>query len=298
MSGSRIVIAANPFSGSSVQRRRVDQFISTLKQRGLIATALWGHDQWRPVIGEGRVPDDCRCVVAAGGDGTVSDVVNLRLPVPLAALPLGTENLFANQFGFTDDSVLADALAAGRTRRCDLMRANDRWVSLMTSVGFDADVAHRLDRWRFEHPRRVKHVTRLTYVPLIVQSLAAYEHPTIALRADGGEPITGSLALVSNLPQYGLGFKPIRAARGDDGWLDYLVWRGGGRVRLVSFMWSGQRGTLLRRRDVIRGRAKRVRITTPASTARAPAQADGEPLGHTPLDVALHPGALQVVDVR
>ena len=95
-----------------------------------------------------------RCVVAAGGDGTVSAVINeLSADVALAVLPLGNENLFAKAFGFEDDpGALARAIARGARQPIDLGRAHttagSRLFTLMLSAGFDADVVHRFTRWR------------------------------------------------------------------------------------------------------------------------------------------------------
>src|SRR5207253_11221252 len=96
----------------------------------------------------------CRAVVAAGGDGTVAQVINeLPAGTPLAVFPAGTENLFAAAYGFADDPVaLVRALAAGRTRALDLGRASvlgkSRLFALMLSAGLDAEVVRRLAEWR------------------------------------------------------------------------------------------------------------------------------------------------------
>jgi len=92
--------------------------------------------------------------VVADGGGTVADVINeTGGALPLAVLPLGNENLFARAFGFTSDAgTLACAIAGGRTRTIDLGQANGRLFALMLGVGFDADVAHRVARWRAPTP--------------------------------------------------------------------------------------------------------------------------------------------------
>src|SRR5438552_17169784 len=100
----------------------------------------------------------CRAVVAAGGDGTVAQVINeLRPGTPLAVFPAGNENLFAAAFGFADDAAaLARALAARRTRALDLGRASasgrQRLLALMLRAGFDAEVVRRLVACRGSGP--------------------------------------------------------------------------------------------------------------------------------------------------
>ena len=65
--------------------------------------------------------DGLRGLVAAGGDGTVADLVNRFPDVPLAILPLGTENLLARHVGIAcDGRLVAEMIARGETRRIDL----------------------------------------------------------------------------------------------------------------------------------------------------------------------------------
>ena len=61
----------------------------------------------------------CRCLVAVGGDGTVSALLNEHPGVPLTVLPAGTENLVARHFGLRKDpDELARTIAdAPRSRR-------------------------------------------------------------------------------------------------------------------------------------------------------------------------------------
>lgn len=99
-------------------------------------------------------------VVAAGGDGTINEVVNglMAAPTdavpPLGIVPLGTANVLAREVGLGDD---ADAVAAtllgdgelayrpGRLRSGDAIRH----FIMMAGIGFDADVVGKVDlRWK------------------------------------------------------------------------------------------------------------------------------------------------------
>jgi diacylglycerol kinase (ATP) len=287
----RAIILANPFSGSIANRPRVAAFVEALAEHDVAAEVVWD----RGAVSQRAAGEVC-CIVAAGGDGTVSEVINLRLPWPLAILPLGTENLLAAECGHDDPQALAAAIARGGTRQLDLMQVGDRLASLMVSVGYDADVAHRLARWRARPGHALKRVSRRTYLPLMVQSLAAYEHPPVEMHADDKPPITGSLALVANCPRYGLGFKPLPHADSADGLLDCLVYHGTGPIPFLRFMLAGQRARLAHHPDVTITTARRLTLTHPAGSTPLPAQADGEPLGATPLTITIAPHALTVID--
>lgn len=290
----RAIILANPFSGSIANRPRVDAFVEALAEHDVAAEVVWDREDW--VTLAERAADEASCVVAAGGDGTVSQVINRRLPWPLAMLPLGTENLLAGECGHDDPRALAAAIARGRTRSLDLMQVGDRLVSLMVSVGYDADVAHRLARWRARSGHALKRVTRRTYLPLMIQSLAAYEHPPVEMHADDHPPITGSLALIANCPRYGLGFQPLPHANSSDGLLDCLIYHGHGPLSFLRFMLAGQRAQLAHHPHVTITTARRIMLTHPQGSIPLPVQADGEPLATTPLMLTIAPLALQVID--
>ena len=77
-------------------------------------------------------------IVAAGGDGTVSAVaaVVAGTPTPFGVLPLGTLNHFAKDLGIpTDRAKAIEVIAAGRTRRADVGRVNDRIFVNNASIG-------------------------------------------------------------------------------------------------------------------------------------------------------------------
>ena len=63
-----------------------------------------------------------RCLVAVGGDGTVSALVNEQPKLPITMLPAGTENLAAQHFGLKrDPAKLAQTIAPGGPREQTLV---------------------------------------------------------------------------------------------------------------------------------------------------------------------------------
>lgn len=293
-----IVIAANPYRGAAGPRKRVQALAVTIASAGIPVRVLWNAAERARLLGDPRALAEVRCVVAAGGDGTVASVINeLGADVPLAVLGLGNENLFARALGVPADPVaLTRAILAGRTRRLDLGRATTsagpRRFGLMLSAGFDADVVHRLARWRSAGgaPRKV---TRLSYVRSLARALYAYGHPPVTVACDGAD-CRGAYCVVSNLPEYALAVSLTPAARGDDGELDWLAFERGGLPALAAYAWAVRRA---RHRDLAHVRSGRGRRLTLTSATPVPVQLDGDPWGFTPAEVEVLPGALGVVVV-
>jgi len=288
----RVLIAANPYSGHGPTAKRVAELAAALTDHGLEPRVIWDRGERAELLQQPDLPATCRCVVAAGGDGTVADVINeMAAAAPIAMLPSGNENLFAREFGFTRDmKQLAAVIAQGKTRRIDLARAGGRLFSLMLSVGFDAAVVHRVVEWR-TNGDSLRRVRRLNYAKPIIDVLRSYRYGQVELEADGVRVI-GTHAFVFNLPQYGFRMPFAPDARGDDGLLDWLVFERPGFMPMLSYFLSLVRSKHLARPDVHHGRTRRVRII---ALEPMPVQMDGEAAGMTPVEVVVAGAALRVV---
>jgi diacylglycerol kinase family enzyme len=293
-----ILVAANPYRGAARPRERVQALAAAIAGAGIPVRVLWEAGERARLLGDARALSGVRCVVAAGGDGTVAGVVNeLAADVPLAVLALGNENLIARALGLPGDPLaLARAIVAGRTRRLDLGRATtsagSRRFALMLSAGFDADVIHRIARWRSAGgvPRKV---SRLSYVRPLASALYAYAHAPVAVDCDGAA-CRGAYCVVSNLPEYALALSLTPAARGDDGELDWMAFERGGLPALAAYAWAVSRA---RHRELSHVRGGRGRRLTLTSATPVPVQLDGDPWGFTPVEIEVLPGALRVVVV-
>jgi diacylglycerol kinase (ATP) len=295
-----ILIAANPYRGAPGPRARVEALVAALEAAGAGSRVrvVWDAAARAAFLADPGAMADVRCVVAAGGDGTVAAVLNeLPADVPLAVLPTGNENLFARALGFAvSPARLARAILAGGRRRLDLGRASttdgSRRFGLMLSAGFDADVIHRVAGWR-ERGGGPRRVGRASYVRPIGAALWAYAHAPLAVTAD--DVTTRAVhCVIGNLPDYAVALRLTPAARADDGLLDWTTFQRGGRVALAAYAWA----VLLRRHvtlsHVRTGRARRLRVT---SEVPVPVQLDGEAAGFTPVEVEVLPAALSLVMV-
>ncbi len=101
-------------------------------------------------VGRRMVVGGLDCVVAAGGDGTVSSVAHslVGTDIPLGIVPVGTGNLVARELGIPLDIDEAVKLIAGRhrLRRIDVMDIAGRTYLLNAGVGINAEVIDRTSR--------------------------------------------------------------------------------------------------------------------------------------------------------
>lgn len=296
-SGDIVAIAGNPYSGAKSNRALVEALMHALGERGLEPVTVWEKGELAERASDPEFVARCRCVVAAGGDGTLLYVVNTETNLPVVHFPLGNENLFAGHWRIAADPVaVATMIEAGKTTTIDLGSAttsdgtNTRFTCV-ASAGFDAEVVHRLDRWRARGSswRRVK---RSTYAKPIAAAALGYRYPRMSIRPDDGEPVTGTAVFVFNLPRYGMGLPICPDASGDDGLLDYVVFTRRGALPLMSLAMAIKRGTHAARRDVLAGRAMRITVD---SETDVPLELDGDPAGCAPVTLECLPAMQKVI---
>ena len=232
-------------------------------------------------------------VVAAGGDGTIHEVVNALSgsDATLAVIPCGTANVWAGEVALPTSPERALALvASGWRARLDLGEASlpgDRGARrflLMAGAGLDGSVVRAM------HGRRTAKRLggRAAFGPAI--AAAALGARPLPVRISAGRRELHRelwLAVCGNTRSYAGLLELTADARADDGALDLLLLSGSGRRRQATLAARSLRGALHRRRapgiDYLRRQALVI-----ALDAEAPAplevQADGEPLG------AVHPG--------
>ena len=137
---SDILVILNP-EARRARRQEVLSRADELFPGALVATTT-SSGEARELAAE-AVRSGFRIVVAAGGDGTVNEVVNgiAGTGVTLGVLPVGTMNVFATELGLP--TRLRDAwkvILAGHVREIDLGRANRQYFVQLAGVGLDAQV--------------------------------------------------------------------------------------------------------------------------------------------------------------
>ncbi|HEU5312912.1 MAG TPA: lipid kinase YegS [Candidatus Udaeobacter sp.] len=166
-------------------------------------------------------------LIAAGGDGTLNEVVHGLMDLSKAArpalgvVPLGTANDFATGCGIPRDPEQALALCMeGQGVPIDIGKANEHWFLNAASVGFGAEVTATTPP---ELKRLLGHAAYTVMGAILAVNVHHY-HGRLTL-ADGEITGSGPIAIVGNGRQTGGGVQVAPRARIDDGLLDVLVVR-------------------------------------------------------------------------
>jgi YegS/Rv2252/BmrU family lipid kinase len=168
-------------------------------------------------------------VIAAGGDGTLNEVVRglAGTPTILGVLPAGTMNVFAREMGIPFDSFerAFAIIEHGHIREIDLFEANGCPFVQMAGVGFDAQVIEQTT-WESK-----KMLGPLAYLVAAVKVLGE-RPPKMEILFDDGRREEGVALIAGNGSLYGGQFKVFRNADNTDSKLDVLVYKESG-YRLV-----------------------------------------------------------------
>ena len=141
----KICIIFNPKAGSS-KLAKLNKIIAELNKNNIVTlfeTTAAG-DATNIARTESAHFD---IVVAAGGDGTINEVVNGINPnTPLAIIPMGTANIVAIEAGISNNSkAICAAINQGKTKRAYVSTINNKKFILMAGIGYDAQVVTNIN---------------------------------------------------------------------------------------------------------------------------------------------------------
>lgn len=282
-------VVLNPKSGSADVDRLRQLLAGRLDEHGWVYDVyeMTGDEDVAAIV-RARCTDGADLVIAAGGDGTVASVVNgvWQSSARVGILPAGTGNLLARAMGIPNAVEPALDLIVGdhALQALDLMQIGDHVFVLDVSAGLSARAM------RDTPPEQKKRFGVFAYVWPMVRDLIRLRRRDFNLTIDGRRmSIRASEILVANgaFPQDSPeDFNDqqfnvyILAARSLPDYLR-LFWE------FVRGSWQGT--TALRTLTV------RKSIIIEAVRQPQPVQADGEPLGSTPITVQLIPSAIRVI---
>lgn len=232
-------------------------------------------------------------VVAAGGDGTVSEVASglIGSCIPLGILPSGTANALARNLGIP--MLLEDALrlltGIHQTILLDALALHNRYYLLNVGIGLSASLIKatpRAEKRRFGY---------LAYVWHLLAQASGLRLRRFRLTIDGQmHRVWASEVMVINSSIVGLGeLKAFPEINADDGKVEILAIRAPTIFGLIRIAISYLLGNRKRGPGYITYTANHsISIHSRRSEV---VQADGEIIGRTPLEIQIRPAAVEII---
>lgn len=235
----------------------------------------------------------CDLVVAAGGDGTINEVVNglatSSWQPRLGVVPFGTANDFATGLGIPADPGAALAVAVtGKVVEADVGVVNERCFINVSTGGFGAEATKQVPA----HRKRA--LGRFAYVLAGARRLLRWAPSRASFRADGRLIHEGRFVFfaVGNGRRTGGGTRVTPRAEFGDGRLDVTVVGDVSRLDFLSLLPDLRAGTHLESPDVLYLRAQRLEVAAAAPLA---VNADGEALQGSRFEYRLLPRPLSLM---
>lgn len=146
----KLVLFYNPVSGHAAFKNKLDGMVEAFQRRNILLlmyrTKKEGNEDFAEFVRETQ-PEG---ILAAGGDGTVHECVNIMMKnaidLPLGIIGSGTSNDFATYLKINEDmEAYFDIIASGKSRRMDLGKAGETYFINVASAGMMTGIAHEVD---------------------------------------------------------------------------------------------------------------------------------------------------------
>ena len=230
----RYVLVYNPVSGHATFRHSLDTIIEAFQRRRTVLVPyrtspgdnLQMADFLREIQPEG--------VLAAGGDGTLHEVVNVlmreKFSFPVGIIGSGTSNDFATYLGVNNDlEAYFDCIVDDVSRAVDVGCANGEYFINVASAGALTSVAHEVNV-------RLKHAMgKMAYYLRGIGEIPKLHTLHLHIEADGEKINTGAyLFVIVNSSVAGSMQNVAADAKIDDGKLDLLVAKDSGITEFMA----------------------------------------------------------------
>jgi len=204
----------------------------------------------------------CDVLVAVGGDGTFSDIINSidTAQTPVAFLPLGTGNALRHALQYKGELAdIAVRIRNGKFREYDLINCDEKRRAFMASVGIEGTIIRLRQQYRSHGGTGFK-----TYLRAVLKSyLKNYERANAKITVDDDTFEVRNLLtlMVVKQPYYGFGMKVVPRARFDDRQLHILCVSSG----LIKTVIGGTAAFIIGNRtgEYRTGRQLRVKLDRP-----------------------------------
>ncbi|WP_139492170.1 diacylglycerol kinase [Brevibacillus dissolubilis] len=285
----------NPTSGREAVRRRLPDILDILEAAGYETSchATKGeYDATREA--ERAVARGFDLIIAAGGDGTIYEVVNgmaeKKHRPKLGIIPTGTTNDFARAIGLPRSIAHAtEIIAQGHTRKVDLGRINDRYFINIAGGGSMTELT-------YEVPSKLKTmIGQLAYYVKGMEKLPFIRPTHIKLETRDGVVLDDEimLFLIANSHSVGGFDKLAPKASLSDGKFDCLVLKKTSLPEFIRLATMALKGDHVKDPNIIYFQSDYIKATTEGA-ATVQLNLDGELGGQLPCVCHALPGHIEV----
>ncbi len=260
----RARIIYNPTSGREAFKKELPYVLEKLEQAGYEASAHATTCEGDATLAaKAAVERQYDIVIAAGGDGTINEVVSgiaeQDYRPKLGIIPVGTTNDFARAIKVPRNIRKAvDVILEDHTKRLDIGKANDDKYFINIAAG------GKITELTYEVPSKLKTmIGQLAYYVKGIEMLPKLRPTKVKIKYDDQEfEEDVMMFLVSNSNSVG-GFEKLAPdAKLDDGYFDFLVLKKTNIADFVMLVTSALRGNHLKSDKIIYTRTKCVEIET------------------------------------
>ncbi|APH06460.1 diacylglycerol kinase [Bacillus weihaiensis] len=261
MKKARIIY--NPTSGRELFKKNLPEVLQKFEQAGYEtschATTCEGDATTAAKAAAERGFD---LIVAAGGDGTINEVVNgvaeVETRPQIAVIPVGTTNDFARAIGIPLNNVLqaVEVILNGEAQKIDIGKVNDHYFINIAGGG-------RLTELTYEVPSKLKTmVGQLAYYLKGMEMLPSIRPAEVQIEYDGklfeGEIM---LFLVSLTNSVG-GFEKLAPdSKLNDGMFDLLILKKANLAEFIRVATLALRGEHINDEHILYTKANRVKVS-------------------------------------
>ena len=303
----RVIVSSR--SGGGKARRDWPESAKMLKARSIeFSEKITDHAYHAIELAREAVLEGFRKLLVLGGDGAIHEVLNglysqeevSPSEVTLGLIPVGSGNDWSRLHKIPSDYEAAVDLIADaerHTRVQDVARVDTlmdgkpycRHMMNIGGLGFDSEVCHR-----FDLAKERGHAGDRQYLKSLLSGFLSYKCLKFRVSVDGQEFYRGpAFSVALGIGKYcGGGMMQTPEAIPDDGLIDVTVVGKVSKLQFLHKVPSLFRGDIFKNKEVIHTRGRQVDISAAPYSYM---EVDGEPVGITPVHVAVIPAGVKVV---
>ncbi|MFH1213939.1 MAG: diacylglycerol kinase family protein [Candidatus Neomarinimicrobiota bacterium] len=283
----KILLVYNPFAGHQRAQKILPEVESYFEQKNVEFDLKMTdyHEHGITLVKEADF-EKYDAVVAAGGDGTLFEVVNgyFQNPsthrIPIGVLPVGTGNAFARDLALesTQWKEAIDIICLNKPRKVDvgkfLTHGQTYYYLNILGLGFVSDVTATA--------HKIKAIGNFAYTVGVFHQTLFLRTFEARIEIDGQLIERDCIFIEISNTRYTANFLMAPAAEIDDGKLDVTILKGLSRIKLLKSFPKIFTGEHVNLDEVETYQARHIKIITDTPKILTP---DGEVLGITPIEV-------------